>query len=308
MIKRNIKIIIILAVCLLLLLMIGGCTTSEGGDSDSIIWGRALSVGTPQAVANLRFSLDGLNIFGATDETGFFKLEAPIPAGNYEARFTLHGELISKLVFGLTDQQALDGATIKLEWPDPVTGNGLISGVVTNTSGAPLPGAEVAVARPDENVQIAYTDEFGAYSFKNLLTAGGYKVIASIEGYQTQSIAFVLNPDAPDRVNFKLQSVEPPALPHGSVTGHVTDGNGVDLPGVYVTVYPLNSQAPLYDTTGETTTGLVGGFELNNIIEGPYILWVGKAGFGVKANEIYVTAGIAWEGEIVLDGKYLIEH
>ena len=53
---------------------------------------------------------------------------------------------------------------------------------------------------------------------------------------------------------------------------------------------------------------MTGGFEFNNIIEGPYILWVGKAGFGVKASEIYVTAGIPWEGEIVLDDRYLIVH
>ncbi len=305
MIKHMMKIGLFI-ICIVLLLTLWGCY-SDGGDSDSIIWGRALSVGTSEPVANLRFSLDGLNIFGATDSTGYFRIDVPLASGSYTARFARHGELISTLEFGVTDLQAQDGATIQLTWPEVAAGEASISGAVTDQDGAPLGGVEIIVGRPDENILLAHTDEFGAYAFTSLPGAGGYVVIASFEGFLPDSVSLALNPDAPDRVNFQLEPVPTPSLPHGSVKGHVTDENGTDMPGAYITIYPYNSLTPLYDTTGETVTALDGTFEFAEIIEGPYVLWIGKAGHGVKAREIYVTAGIAWEGETVLDGKYLIE-
>ena len=60
------------------------------------------------------------------------------------------------------------------------------------------------------------------------------------------------------------------------------------------------------DVTGEVLTDITGSFMFSQIIEGPYVLWVGRSGDGAKVKDIFITAGMGCEGEIVLDGTYEI--
>ncbi len=294
----------LLILALLMLLLAGyGCSPSEEGGSDSIIWGRVRSIGNALPIPNLRFTVDNVNIFGATDETGYFRLDA-VPIGEYEGRLYRHGHLVSMFEFAVTGSPGQPSQTIQIGIPDPLTGSGSLNGIVKNKEGEPLPGAEVLLGRPDENMQITYTDENGAYAFGNLPELGSYTVIASIDGYKPDSAGLVLNPESPDRITFELEAKTEPVSPFGFVRGNVTDELGASIPGAYITIYPLNAVVPVLDKTGETLTNLDGDFDLGEIIEGPYILWVGKSGFGVKVREIYVTANLAWEGDIVLDGSY----
>ena len=293
-----------LILALLMLLLVGyGCSPVEEGGSDSIIWGRVRSIGNALPIPNLRFTVDNVNIFGATDETGYFRLDG-VPAGEYEGRLYRHGHLVSMFEFAVTGVPGQPPQTIQIALPEPLTGDGSLSGIVKNQAGEPLQGAEVLLGRPDENMQISYTDENGAYAFANLPGLGSYTVIASIDGYEPDSAGLVLNPELPDRITFELEAETEPASPFGFVRGNVTDELGASIPGAYITIFPLNAAAPVLDTTSETITNLDGDFDLGEIIEGPYVLWAGKAGFGVKIREIYVTADLVWEGDIILDGSY----
>jgi len=70
--------------------------------------------------------------------------------------------------------------------PLVASAQGSIAGVVTNTSGAVLPGVTVEVARPAliEKVRSAVTDGTGQYQIVNL-PPGGYTVTFMLAGFNT---------------------------------------------------------------------------------------------------------------------------
>src|SRR5579859_1855019 len=64
------------------------------------------------------------------------------------------------------------------------TGNGSLSGQVTDPSGAAIPAATVTLTGPDHSVKTAQTDEQGRYSFKDL-APGAYSVAVGTRGFAT---------------------------------------------------------------------------------------------------------------------------
>jgi len=64
------------------------------------------------------------------------------------------------------------------------TGNGSLSGQVTDPSGAAIPAATVTLTGPDHSVKTAQTDEQGRYSFKDL-APGAYSVAVGTQGFAT---------------------------------------------------------------------------------------------------------------------------
>jgi hypothetical protein len=66
------------------------------------------------------------------------------------------------------------------------TGNGTVSGQVTDPSGAAIPAATVTLMGPNNAKQEAQTDEQGRYAFHNL-APGAYSVEISIQGFSTFS-------------------------------------------------------------------------------------------------------------------------
>jgi hypothetical protein len=302
--KRRFIAVLIITLCLALLLSSWGCK-SEGRDSGSGIWGRLRSIGIQAPVANLKLSVDGVNILGATDSTGYFRLDG-IPAGNYGARFYRYDALIAKIDFAVTEEQALNKELIQLSLPAHKTGTGNLSGVVLNDKNEPVVGAEIILGLPDRNILITYANDMGAYGFSNLELVGGYAIVVSIKDYDPESANVVLGPTGSSRVNFQLEPIKPPAMPHGNIDGRVVDGDGIPLGDAYVIIYPRNAITPVIETTGEIATDINGKFKFGDVIEGPYVLWVGKSGHGIRAQEIYVTDGLTWQGDVVLNGTYSV--
>ncbi len=64
------------------------------------------------------------------------------------------------------------------------TGNGSLSGQVTDPSGAAIPAATVTLTGPNHSVKTAQTDEQGRYSFKDL-APGAYLVAIGTQGFAT---------------------------------------------------------------------------------------------------------------------------
>jgi len=64
------------------------------------------------------------------------------------------------------------------------TGNGSLSGQVTDPSGAAIPAATVTLTGPDHSTKTAQTDEQGRYTFKDLVP-GAYSVAISTQGFST---------------------------------------------------------------------------------------------------------------------------
>ena len=85
------------------------------------------------------------------------------------------------------------------------TSSGTITGLVTDSSGAAIPGATITVTNTDTNAtRDLSTDDIGNYVAARLLP-GNYKVEAAFEGFQAQSkIGLVLSLDQTMRIDFTL--------------------------------------------------------------------------------------------------------
>ena len=64
------------------------------------------------------------------------------------------------------------------------TGNGTVSGQVTDPSGAAIPAATVTLTGPNHATQVLQTNEQGRYAFHNL-APGAYSVEISVQGFST---------------------------------------------------------------------------------------------------------------------------
>ena len=90
----------------------------------------------------------------------------------------------------------------------PAFGQGFfatVSGTVTDSSGALIPGVSVRATAVDTGVVTSsITNESGAYSFGNLLP-GKYTLSASLPGFQTKNLTDIqLNANTSYRYNFEL--------------------------------------------------------------------------------------------------------
>src|SRR5215210_4074769 len=80
-----------------------------------------------------------------------------------------------------------------------------LSGTVTDTSGALIPGVEVTATNTGTGVAgMAVTNESGTYRFPSL-QPGPYEVKATLQGFQTQSFRLALGTAKQIRQNFTLQ-------------------------------------------------------------------------------------------------------
>jgi hypothetical protein len=85
-------------------------------------------------------------------------------------------------------------------------GNAALGGVVTDSSGALIPGVTITVTNTDTGViNTAVTNESGAYSFPSLQPGTAYRVSASLPGFQTNTVTNLeLGTATTNRQNFQL--------------------------------------------------------------------------------------------------------
>ena len=83
--------------------------------------------------------------------------------------------------------------------------NATLSGTVSDSSGAFIPGTEVRATHTGTGVvSTVVTNESGAYRFASL-QPGQYQVSASMPGFQTQTFQLTLGTSQQIRQNFTLQ-------------------------------------------------------------------------------------------------------
>src|SRR5688572_2147288 len=78
---------------------------------------------------------------------------------------------------------------------------GVITGVVTDASGSPLPGVQVTL-EGERAAQVAVTEDDGKFIF-GLVVPGNYKVTAALEGFGSQEQA--VNVTAGSRANYTFK-------------------------------------------------------------------------------------------------------
>ena len=84
--------------------------------------------------------------------------------------------------------------------------NAQLGGIVTDPSGALLPGVTITVTNTNTGVQTTtITNESGAYTFPSLQPGSAYRVGASLPGFQTKTVTDIELGTASVRQNFQLQ-------------------------------------------------------------------------------------------------------
>jgi protocatechuate 3,4-dioxygenase beta subunit len=147
---------------------------------------------------------------------------------------------------------------------------GTLSGTVTNTSGAPLDGAQVTSGSVS-----ASTAPDGTYTLTSV-NAGTATVTASLSGYQSASQNVTVTAGSTTSVPaIQLAPVNP-----GNITGSVVDGKGNAINGATVSGAGLTS-----------ITDATGAYALNNIPAGSITLMASAAGYQPASESVTVTAG-----------------
>ena len=87
------------------------------------------------------------------------------------------------------------------------TSNAQLSGVVTDQSGALIPGVTITLTKADTGVvTTTLTNEAGVYNFQSVQPGSGYTVSATLPGFQTSRYTDLeLSIGAVSRQNFQLQ-------------------------------------------------------------------------------------------------------
>src|SRR5262245_16443684 len=68
-------------------------------------------------------------------------------------------------------------------------GNGQLGGIVSDPSGALLPGVSITATNPDTGItSTTISNETGSYNFPSLQPGSAYRVSASLPGFQTRTV------------------------------------------------------------------------------------------------------------------------
>jgi hypothetical protein len=296
--------------------------------------------GDGQPLPGVSVRVEGQDTGVVTDNNGNFELPAGAfpngPGSENEVSFGQNG-----VVFGseevVPDDAANSGDNFVFDLGPTGGGTGTsgLSGTIYDEStGAALPGVEVAVFSPDGGVYITETDEAGHYEFANL-AAGDWQLAAYKDGYYPEMAFVHLNEDE--------SAVQDLALtPRGvivpgeglQVKGTLTDAKtgapvggatvsmyadtgymGISDPAVYDDLQPLiegnSGGAPgerggsmmmpfYYDPQyQETTTNADGTFEFENEVIG-YTIWMSYYADGYLGGSYYQSID-GLTGELDLD-------
>src|SRR5262245_20691522 len=85
-------------------------------------------------------------------------------------------------------------------------GNGQLGGIITDPSGALLPGVSITATNPDTGItSTTISNETGSYNFPSLQPGSAYRVSASLPGFQTRTVNnFELRGGTNNRQDFQL--------------------------------------------------------------------------------------------------------
>ncbi len=254
-------------------------------------WGRQVS----NIVGQVTASSNGLPVAGATvtwsggsattDANGYYTL-ANVSAATQSVSVTAPGEppataSVQVSTGGTALQNFSLGASVT---------PGVISGTVTDDSGAPINGAAVTCTCATSGVD---TGSDGAYAF-NGVAPGTYSMTFTASGFATEPVSGVVVSSANDTVE-DATLAQP-----GTITGTVTDGTaggGAPVIGAKVT---CTCQG------GSTTTDSIGHYEFDGLAPGDYSVTFAAAAYVTETIPgVIVTAGTTTpqDASLVEDGS-----
>ena len=224
--------------------------------------------------------IPGRGTFSATtDSAGNYRIDG-IEPGNYTLAAYRTGFLRATSNPGVVftvEGDAVQQASLTLVPSAP----GSLTGLVTDTSNTPVPGASVTFTSADGQIYSTTTDAKGNYSLPNV-QPGTYTGTAAKTGFGTGTqTGIVVASNASVTVNFTLTPGP------GSVTGRVVDTSGNPIPSATV-FFSSGSPATIVTTA---TTDATGTYTIASIAAGTYNVTATAAGFGTSAPISVVVVG-----------------
>jgi hypothetical protein len=176
--------------------------------------------------------------------------------------------------------------------------NATLSGSVTDSSGALIPGVGIAATNTATGVaSSAVTNEAGTYRFPSL-QPGAYEVRASLPGFQTQTVRLTLGTAAQIRQNFALQigtvttSVEVTTASDELLTGAAASVSSV-LAAQQILDLPLVGR-DVMDLVTQTMPGVVGDGQASTTFAG--ITTNGAANVALSMDGVTMNTGRHTQG------------
>ena len=239
-------------------------------------------------------AIPGRGTFSATtDSAGNYVINGVEP-GNYTlvSYKTGYSRAVSNLgtVLTVEGDVAVTGANLTLTQGSP----GIITGIVTDSSSKPVPGAAVVFTPSGGgSVQTATTDINGSYTLSNV-PPGTYTGTASLSGATATSGAVTVTSGQTLTVNFQL-------VPgNGNATGRVVDNSGNPISGATVFFNGGGLTTPATATTG---TNGVYTFAPGSLPAGSYQVSATAPTFGASTPilEVITSAATTTVPDIVLN-------
>jgi len=214
-----------------------------------------------------------------TDANGDYDIETP--PGEYRVQAVDEGYLLEEyptLVF-----VAETGYTVDIDFALTSFNFGSISGMVTDTAGAPLNHAKVIARRYDSYFgRAAWTNETGAYTIENLIPAD-YRVHAYKWGFEPAIYPdTVVVPDGGNVTDINFALTPPPPPFNGTISGTVTDDStGLPIGDASVLAIGHNSGAPWFHrwVFRRTFTDDAGNYTLESLPEIPFTIFTRAEGY-----------------------------
>ena len=189
-------------------------TTDLALDPSGVISGRVTSTlsGAPVSGATVTATSGSSFGFATTNSTGYYRISDGLKTGSYTVFASYSGGFGTAPAVSVTQGQETANVNIQLT----LTPSGVISGKITNSTGAPLGSALVEANGPGGS-GTDLTDSSGNYVIDTGLGTGTYNVTASKTGYNSVSqtgVAVILNQVT--TVNLQM-----PAKASGRISGFV---------------------------------------------------------------------------------------
>lgn len=204
-----------------------------------------------------------------TDDNGNYSMDG-VPVGTYSIAAVKEGYRLGDAV-GLTLSQ---GSTLEIPLlcaPDLTLNLGAIAGVlsVTGANAGPLGGAKITLMEGGSTaIASTYTADDGEFVFYDVAD-GSYTLVASSEGYL---------PAAPVTVQIVGGSIANVTMTadertyNGTVSGIITDQNGVSVSGCFVGLYRLDTQTGTETLIATTKTNNAGKYLFGGVTGGSYLV------------------------------------
>lgn len=197
--------------------------------------------------------------------------------------------------YGAVDALAAVEAALAMAGPQ----TGTITGRITDyNTGSGISGARVSVSGTSLS---AYTNSSGYYTIYDV-PAGRHEIVATANGYQSESRNVTVNANQQTTVNIALRRVSvtptptptpaptPPPGQKGTITGRIVNTSGYGIGNAFV-----------YCGGISVTTNYNGYFTLNDVPAGSQLFFAGAAGYFSAIGNIEVNAGNTINIEIVLE-------